>query len=162
MTIDLTGTSVDFFKKHLQTTARRFRTLRDTVGRKTYYVGAPGSHWQLKIYQKRPAVVRFEFTLRIAFLQKCGLRRPHELVLLRNIDLTRLVWLQEVDQSKLKVGDEGRLGNNQNRALRSWAQCLSTRQFSKALKDWGIARRDLLVPCALEWKIRRLQRRLMW
>jgi hypothetical protein len=162
MTTDLTGTSVDFLKMRLQTTARRFRTLRDAKGRKTYYVGGPRSHWQVRIYQKQPTVVRFEFIFRIPFLRKCGVRRPEELLLLRTIDLNRLVWLREIDASKLQVGIGGDLEDYQNRILRTWATCLSSSQFAQALKDSGVGRRDLLIPCAMETKLRRLQRKLVW
>jgi hypothetical protein len=162
MTTDLTGTSVDFLKMRLQTTARRFRTLRDAKGRKTYYVGGPRSHWQVRIYEKQSAVVRFEFIFRLPFLRKCGIRRPDELLLLRTIDLNRLVWLREIDASKLQMGIGGDLEDYQNRILRTWAKYLSPTQFSQALKDWGVGRRDLLIPCSMETKLRQLQRRLVW
>ena len=162
MTMDLTDTSVDSFKRVLFSTARRYRTLKDMEGRKTYYVGGPRSHWQLRIYEKQADVVRFEFIFRIPFLRKCGVRRSDEVLLLRKVDLNRLVWLREIDASKFQVGYRQNLANYQNRALRSWSQCLSATQFSKALMDWGVARRDLLVPCALESRLSRLQRRLVW
>lgn len=162
MTFDLTGTSVNFFRRNLQSTARRFRTVTDARGWKTFYVGGPRSHWQLRIYQKQSTVVRFEFTFRIAFLRRWGIRRPHELVLLRNIDLTRLVWLREVNESKLLVSGEKELEDYQNRAIRRMAQFLSANRFSKWLKECRIFRPELFVPCSLEAKLRRLQRRLLW
>jgi hypothetical protein len=162
MTMDLTEASVDFFKMRLQSTARRYRTLRDIEGWKTFYVGGSRSPWQVRIYQKQDAVVRFEFIFRIPFLRKYGIRRPDELLLLRKIDLSRLVWLREIDRSKLEIGDGERLENFQKRALQSLSQQLSASQFSRALRDCGIARRDLFVTCPLELKLRRLQSRLVW
>jgi hypothetical protein len=84
------------------------------------------------------------------------------LLLLRTIDLNRLVWLREIDASKLQMGLGGDLEDYQSRILRTWAKYLSASQFSQALKDWGVDRRDLLIPCAMETKLRRLQRRLVW
>jgi hypothetical protein len=162
LTMDLTGTSVDFFEARLQTSARRFRTLRDIEGRKTYYVGGPRSHWQVRIYQKTDTVVRVEFIFRIPFLRRYGVRKPDELVLLRRVDLGRLIWLREIDTSKLEVGEKRRPKDDQNRVLRSLAQWLSAKEFSNALKELGIRRPDIFIPCVLESKLRRLQRRLLW
>jgi hypothetical protein len=106
--------------------------------------------------------VRFEFIFRIPFLRKCGVLRPDELLLLRTIDLNRLVWLREINAAKLQVGIGGDPDDYQNRILRTWAKRLSSSQFSQALKDWGVGRRDLLIPCAMEKKLRRLQRKLVW
>jgi hypothetical protein len=162
MALDLTGTSVAFIKRRLLTTARRFKSYRDEWGRETSYVGGFRSPWQARIYQKRDDVVRFEFIFRREFLRNKGISRPHELVLLRKIDLGRLVWLREIDQSKLQVADGYDADDYRTRALRSLALRLSTKEFSAALKEVGSERPDLLIPCALEPKLRRLQRRLVW
>jgi hypothetical protein len=103
MTFDFTGTSIGFIKRHLLTTARRFQSYRDELGRETYYVGGFKSPWQVRIYQKRDDVVRFEFIFRREFLRNKGISRPHELVLLRKIDLNRLVWLREKGALEAKL-----------------------------------------------------------
>ncbi len=161
LTFDLTEASVDFFARHILTTARRFRRLRDEHGWETYYVGGPLSPWQARVYQKTAATVRLEFVFRRPFLRKRGIRLPHELVLLRVLDLGRLVQLRELNMAKLQVGDCG-LEDYRHRALCHLARRMTLTEFCDALKENRIVRPDLIVPCALESKLRHMQSQLVW
>jgi len=69
LTFDLTGESVQWFERSIFSSARRFTTLSDDEGRRTFYAGGPTSPWQLRVYEKTADVTRFEFALRRRFLR---------------------------------------------------------------------------------------------
>lgn len=161
LTFDLTGTTVAFFTRHLYTTAKTFNLVTDARGHQTFYVGCARSPWQLRIYDKTADVVRFEFVFRRAFLRRHSIERPCELLLLRTIDLGRMVRLLRLDRRRIRE-IESEIGDYQRRALCTLARWSTTKQFSALLKERGIRRPDFFTPCALERKLRLMQRRLIW
>jgi hypothetical protein len=159
VTFDLSETSVEFFIRHVQTRART-RVLRDDSGRRTFYVGRPSSQWQLRVYEKAEFLTSFEFIFRLEFLRKIGIRYPHELILLRRVNLSRLVSLREVDRSKLPKGSAEDF--RARAAVRAMSGSLTTKQFWAATKDYGIKRNDWFRPCPIEKRLQRMQDRLVW
>jgi site-specific recombinase XerD len=129
-------------------------------GRRTFYVGRPRSQWQLRVYDKTELLTRFEFIFRLEFLRKIGIRYPHELILLRRVNLSRLVSLREVDRSKLPKGSAEDF--RARAAVRAMSGSLTTRQFWAATKDYGIKRNDWFRPCPIEKRLQRMQDRLVW
>ena len=164
LSFDVTGYSVEYFVKHIQTRARRFRILRNRQSGKieTFYIGAPASAWQACVYQKPDDVVRCEFVLRRRFLREHGIRQPHEILLLRRINSGRLMRLRRVDKKRLAVIGDPMTGTCQNRVLCIWARMFTSAEFAAALKDQKIVRPDLFLPCGLERKLRKMQRGLIW
>ena len=158
LTFDHSEPSVEFFRRHVVTAARKLTSLANDRGN-SFYAGTRRSAWQLVIYDKAP-VVRCEFILRRQFLRRIGMNRPHEIVRLRTLDLLRLVRIQEVDPQRLAPISH-RSGYVQ-RAIRSWEERLSSRDFVKALRACGRRPDEWLRPCAVEAKLSRMQRRLIW
>jgi hypothetical protein len=161
LTFDLTGTTVGFFTQHLFTTARTSNLLTDVSGHKTFYVGRSQSPWQLRIYDKTPDVVRFEFVFRRAFLRRYGIERPCQVLLLRTIDLRRMVRLLRLDRQRIR-DIESSSNNYRRRVLCTLARWSTAKQFSELLKERGIRRPDFFTSCALEEKLRQMQRRMVW
>jgi hypothetical protein len=161
LTFDLTGTTIAFFTRHLYTTARTFNLITDARGGKTLYIGCRRSPWQLRIYDKTQDVVRFEFVFRRAFLRRYGIERPCQLLLLRTIDLRRMVKLLRLDRQRIR-DIENDSNDYRRRVLCTLARWSTTKQFSALLKERGTGRPDFFTPCALEEKLRLMQQRLIW
>jgi hypothetical protein len=158
LTFDVSEPSVEFFSKHAVTAARKVMSLANDRGN-SFYAGTRRSAWQLVIYDKAP-VVRCEFILRRQFLRVIGIDRPHQLVRLRTLDLRRLVRIQEVDPERLALINHH--SGYVQRVIRSWGERLSSRDFLRALRACGRRPDEWLRPCAVEGKLRRMQRRLVW
>jgi hypothetical protein len=138
--------------------------LEDLHGRQTLYVGARRSPWELRVYDKGPGIVRFEFIFRRAFLRTHGIEQPCQLLLLRTIDLGKLIWLRRLDRHRIsEIESENEItGNFQRRAMCTLAPFSTTKQFSELLKQRGTRLPEFFVPCALEAKLRLMQRRMIW
>lgn len=158
LTFDLSEPSVEFFRRHVVTAARKLTWLANDRGN-SFYSGTRNSAWQLVIYDKSP-VVRCEFILRRQFLCGIGINRPHEIVRLRTLDLRRLVRIQEVDPQRLALITPH--SGYAQRVIRIWAERLSSLDFINGLKACGRRPDEWLRPCAVEAKVRRMQRRLLW
>lgn len=158
ITFDLSEPSVEFFRRHASTAARKLTWLANDRGN-SFYCGTRNSAWQLIVYDKQP-VVRCEFILRRQFLRSIGINLPHEIVRLRTLDLRRLVRIQEVDPQKLALSSHP--SGYVQRVIRSWAERLSSRDFIEGMRASGRRPNNWLRPCAVEAKLRRMQRRLIW
>lgn len=162
MTFDLSDASVPYIRQHLQTKARHYRQLKDSQGRRTWYAGGPRSPLQIRVYQKAGTVVRLELVFRRAFLLRVGICEPHQLVLLRKVNLALLAHLREVDAAKSERFLGQKRENHRERVVQAWAEMLPPHEFSRTLRDLDIPRPDIFVPCGLELKIRRMQGQLIW
>jgi hypothetical protein len=96
LSFDTEGISMWRFRRELCSRAR-VRTYQYQSGKVTVYVGAAGSQWELRIYEKTASVVRIEFVLRSASLRAYNIRRPQDLLLLKEVPLWRKVAFREVD-----------------------------------------------------------------
>ena len=158
LTFDLTKPSVNFFRDHTVTAARKLTYIANERGR-FFCSGTRNSPWQLVIYEK-PPIVRFELILRRQFLRKLRVNLPHEIVRLRTLDLRRLVRVQEPESRNL--ADDNNVPGYVLPVIRNWAERFSTRKFAYALRGCGRRPDEWLRPCPVEGKIRRMQRRLVW
>jgi len=163
LTFDLIGTFVDFFIQRVLSRAKRFRVIRKN-GRTTLYVGRPTSGWQLCVYEKTPALTRFEFRLRSAELRRLGVKQASDIIHLRSADLFgRLLSVCETDGSQLPNSPGANDANESRaRAIRTWASTLSSRRFYRAMKDSGNWCAGMLRQSAMEKKLRQMQSRLVW
>jgi hypothetical protein len=163
VTFDLTGLSVPFFERSILSSARRFRTLRDRDGRRTLYVGARTSPWQVRVYDKTAELVRFEFIARRAFLRAHRLQTPAHLGLFRDIDLRSRFRLCELHGCKMKSLLKSIEEDFRRRALDRWARNLPLRVFLPAAKKYFAAvPEELVVPSPVEERLRRMQWKLSW
>jgi len=161
VTFDLTGTSVGFFERSVLTPARRFKTLGE--GRLTHYIGGRTSPWQIRVYDKAPGLVRFEFIARRGFLRAHGIHRPAHLVLLRDIDLRPRVQLRELNKSRIKALEKSIEEDVRRRVLARWVRDLPLRDILPAVKKkFAAVPGDLVVPSPVEERLRRMQWRLVW
>lgn len=161
VTFDLSGLSVDFFERSLLTSARRFRN----EGRRmrTHYVGGRKSPWQLRIYDKTPSVVRFEFIARRAFLREHLIQTPAHLRLFRDIDLRSRVQLRELDKGQIKALEESIHEEVRRQVLARWVRDLPLRDLLPAVKKkFAAVPGDLVVPSPVEERLRRMQWQLVW
>ncbi len=93
-TFDVTGVTIDYIRRHLVHAARTTIKVLSDGERKTVYVGSPRSAWQVRIYQKTHSVVRIEFVLRRPFLSRNGINGPEELLLLRKLNIWKLISIR--------------------------------------------------------------------
>jgi hypothetical protein len=162
VTFDLSGLSVEFFKRSILTSARQFRTLRDEKGRRTHYVGGRTSPWQLRIYDKTPSLVRFEFVARRAFLREHRIETPAHLRLFRDIDLRQRFQLRELDKDQMKALEQSIGEDVRRRVLARWNRDLPLRIFLPAVKkSFAAVPDELVVPSPVEERLRCMQWRLM-
>jgi len=158
LTFDLNTPSVDFFRDHVVTAARKFTYISNDRGR-FFCAGTRNSPWQLVVYDKA-SIVRFEVVLRRPFLRKLRVTLPHEIVRLRTLDLRRLVRVQESETQNL--ADDSNVSGYVLWVIRNWAERFPTREFANALRGCGRKPDEWLRPCPVERKIRQMQRRLVW
>jgi len=161
LTFDLSGVSVEWLRKRVFTRARNFRRLVDASDRRTLYVGGRTSHWQLRIYDKAPEVVRLEFVLRRPFLLKIGINVTRDLELLRGVNLKSLIRIRRVNKYLL-LGYVRRLEEIHRRLLRKWLRDLSFCEFSKRAKNcqWELPA-GLFVPSRFDKELWRMQAQLV-
>ena len=98
-TFDVTGATIDYVHEHLVHGARNDVKVLSDGERQTIYVGSPRSAWQVRIYQKRCRVVRLEFVLRRAFLSRHGINQPEDLLLLRKLNVWKLISIRSSSPS---------------------------------------------------------------
>lgn len=91
VTWDLRITFDEVAQRIISRVARRRLLLVDPkTGRRTLYLGARNSERQVCVYDKPGGVVRIEVRLRKRGLKRLGITRPEQLLLLRQVDFTRL------------------------------------------------------------------------
>jgi hypothetical protein len=93
-TFDVTGVSIEYVLRHLVHSARKPPLVLSDGERKTIYIGSPRSAWQVRIYEKTETVLRLEFILRRAFLSRHGIKRPEDVLLLRKLDVWKLMSIR--------------------------------------------------------------------
>jgi hypothetical protein len=162
VTFDLKGLSVEFFQRHIFTSARRIRMQRDEYGTPTLYVGGRTSSWEVRVYPKTAELLRFEYIFRRPYLRTHNIRRVSDLKVLCNVDVRRLVWLREVNRSALKSLERS-VEDYRRRILIRWSQALPVRKFVRAAKEkFGAVPRELVVESPVEERLRRMQKKLVW
>ena len=161
LTFDLTGRSVPWFERGTFSSARRFVTLRDEQGRRTFYAGGPTSPWQLRVYEKTNEVTRFEFALRRRFLRQRRISLPQDLELLRYLDFGYCVTLQRPNLYAMEAIKKD-LESERWRAFDSLSRMLPLREFVVAAEQmFGAPRRDLVLPDPLDERLGRMQRQMI-
>jgi hypothetical protein len=166
LTFDLGGIAITEFRRTVFSSAHRFRSLRDKTGRRTFYIGGRTSPWQARIYQKTEGMVRLEFVLRRPFLRRHGITQIADLEKLRSVDLSRRVWLREVNRAGLKLLErkvqETENDDVRQRIPRRWIKDLPLREAVPAVKKYfGAVPDQLLRVSPLETRIRRMQQKLV-
>lgn len=154
VTFDFTGEDFERVRKNLLYRAHRVLVLTDDRGWKTFYVGSPSSSWQVRLYQKTSYALRLEFILRRGFLKRFGINRPQDILLLRKIDIWRLLSVRRYSRSSAK------------RVTRDWADAAARRAVLNWIDD-GRSREPLLrilrenrTPAKLIFRRTKLQKRL--
>jgi hypothetical protein len=160
---DLRGVTVCDFVRHGLHRARRRKFLEDLQGRKTYYVAARTSDWQIKAYTKAPDLTRFELTLRRGYLRRQEIRTPIEIFNLQSLlDPGKFISLCEISEPRLE------------RAIRSWSpgakamarDYLAYRhplsQFVQFLRANNIPPAAVLRPSEVHARVQEMIRRLYW
>jgi hypothetical protein len=162
LTFDLEGRSVEWFERRIFSSARRFRSLEDEQGRRTFYAGGPTSEWQLRVYEKTGDVVRFEYILRRPFLRKRRVSSLEDLVLLRYLDLGACVSLQRPNMCVMKSVHRNLRTELRRRGFASLFRDLPLREFLPVAEDiFGIPRRDLVLSSPMNEQLRTMRRRLV-
>jgi len=95
-TYDFTGVSIEYVLAHLIHRAKTAVKVLSDGKRKTIYVGSPRSAWQGRIYQKTDSVLRLEFILRRSFLSRHGINQPEDLLLLRKLNVWKLMSVRRL------------------------------------------------------------------
>jgi hypothetical protein len=93
-TFDVTAASIEYVLVHLVHSARTSPRVWSDGERKTIYVGSPRSAWQVCIYEKTDTVLRLEFILRRSFLSRHGINRPEDLLILRKLNVWKLMSIR--------------------------------------------------------------------
>lgn len=166
LTFDLLGPSVEFLRRGIFSSAHRFRTIRDDEGRETYYIGGRTSPWQVRIYQKTQRVVRLEWVFRRPFLRQQGITQIGELKKLCTVDLTRRIWLRELDTAALKKLErrvrESEAEDVRRRILLRWFRDLPLRtSIPRAKKHFGAQPKKLALQSPVGERLRRMQSQLL-
>jgi hypothetical protein len=161
LTFDVTGRSVQWFERSIFSSARRFVTLNDSSGRRTFYAGGPTSPWQLRVYEKTTEVTRFEFALRRRFLRQRRISRPEDLELLRHLDFGYCVTLRRPNLYAMEAIKKN-LEFERRRAFDSLFGMVPLREFViSAEQMFGAPRRDLVLPDPLDERLGRMQRQMI-
>jgi hypothetical protein len=163
LTFDFTGTSVEDIGGQLIHRAKQVKTLTDERGWKTIYVGSPRSSWQVRIYQKTASVVRLEFVLRRGFLSRHGITRPEDVLLLRRIDVWRLVSFRQFSHSRAKRVARNLKSRTDRRLIGDWPQTWRSKEsLLQVLKRNRISADTVFRRTSLQARLRQMQRRLVW
>ena len=160
LTFDTSGVQLWQFCRDLCSRARGVE-VGDGSGASTQYVGGARSPWQLRNYQKTPAVVRVEFVLRSNFLSAHGIRRPQDLLQLRRLDLWRYVGFRVVDHSLGYLLPP--------RVLEPWSRrglllppAMPASVVERELRAAGIDPSRWVIPSDREKLLRKMQGHLLW
>lgn len=161
LTFDLSDVSVGWLRKRIFTRARKFRRLRDSQGRRTFYLGSRISPWQVRIYEKTDEVVRLEFILRRPFLRKIGVNGTQDLVKLRDLNLRALLRIRRMNRP---VWEDfvATLEEPYERAFRSWLRWMTLSGFAARAKEYGWTfPPDVIVLSKIDRRIQEMQQRLV-
>jgi hypothetical protein len=104
--------------------------------------------------------VRVEFILRRNFLRRRSINEPHELLLLRELNLPRLIRLRDVDPKKVLAIEER--GNYRQRGLCALAARSTRRQFNALMKKLGGRPPDIFASSLIEKRLSEMLSRFVW
>jgi len=153
LTFDLKKPSYAEICRTIEYRASRSRKLGGGTKRgHTMYVGSSRSLWYARIYEKKKGVLRVEFVFRRGYLSARGISSPNDLVLLRNVNLRRLLSLRQFSATRLaKVTKNWQSGlgeiignwNNDGRPIQLLRQWLSANrvQIGNVLRVSGTQRK---------------------
>jgi hypothetical protein len=163
LTFDFTGTSIFELDRQLFHRARQVKTLTDKRGWTTIYIGSPRSSLQVRIYQKTASVVRLEFVLRRGFLAKHGINRPEDVLLLRKIDVWRLVSLRQFSRSRAKRVAQNLKSRTDRRLIADWPHNWRSKEtLLRVLKRNHVPTDAVFRRTRLQKRLQQMQRRLVW
>jgi hypothetical protein len=162
LTLDLTGHSVPYFRRHIVHRTRSWREI-DSASGKTLYVGSRFSPWQVVIYDKAANIVRYEVVLRRSFLLKRGLSSPDALVTLRQLDLKRLASLRSFRRDQVVSATERWPNTTLKEMLLDWdydGRPLQT--LYRFLRKSGIKPDSVLCRSSGQLRMDAMLRNLVW
>lgn len=163
VTFDLKDFRFERLARQLLSRARRRRELCDATGRRTLYLGGPRSDWQLRVYSKRVGVLRCEVILRRPFLKVRKIAHVEDVLLVKQVNLWKLIWLRSFDDRALRACLR-RVNNS--RVANLWAEsvCITpTTDLLTELRDYfHVDGLPLLRVAAAERVMRRMQQNLVW
>jgi hypothetical protein len=93
LTFDITQCSLEHIREVCRVATRKRSGITSVTG-KTLYYGSPRSAWQLRVYEKQPAL-RIEFVFRLPFLRQHGIHAPHDICKLARINLRKLITISD-------------------------------------------------------------------
>lgn len=136
---------------------RRLLLVDRKTGRRTLYIGARNSERQVSLYDKPGGVVRIEVRLRKRGLKRLGITRPEHLLLLREVDFTRLFSISEFRIPATIIEEEWK--------RRLWAYLAEHDSLGSVLKDFRrvhpVPYAKVLAPTPLDECLRKMQRRMV-
>jgi hypothetical protein len=129
---------------------------------RTFDIGSPRSLWFVSVYEKKVQdVLRVEFKLRRGFLSGRGVTRPHDLVALRTLQLSKLISFRNFSEPRIIAGTKGWSETAVDWCLRSRARRLS--HVNRILCATNRADVDrLLRKSASQRLLESMQRLLVW
>lgn len=161
LTFDTHGQDLKEIERRTFTAAKNCDLKQDKHGRRTLYIGSARSAWQVRVYQKTSAIVRFEFIFRPAFLRVLRISAAHELLLLKRVNLATLVrW---PDEKSLSILNQFMRHEQGWRLEASLDLCrYSAQEGERILRSYGVNTSGLFPESTLDRTLRRMQSRLIW
>jgi hypothetical protein len=163
LTFDFTGVTIGYVLRHLIHRAQHAARVLSDGERMTIYVGSPRSAWEVRIYEKTHAVLRLEFILRRSFLSRHGINQPEDLLLLRKLDVWKLLSVRRFSPS------------NAARVTRTWDNAIgkelvvtwgeyrrSLSLLPRILKNHGVHPHQVLRRTRLQRNLEEMQKRFVW
>lgn|GEM_PF-3568749 len=163
LTFDFTGSKLDRLKRLLIHAARKVTTLCDDRGWQTVYVGSARSAWQVRIYQKTKSVIRCEFILRRRFLARHGIHRPEDVLLLRRVDVWKLVSFRRFSCTRASRATRNWKNRTARRLVLDWYKDHRSREsLLHVLKGNSVPARAVFRRTRVQKMLKRMQQRLIW
>jgi hypothetical protein len=163
LTFDVTGVELQWVRNNLLHRAKRIRILKDTTGRQTIYVGSAKSSWQARIYQKTETILRLEFILRRPFLKDHNINRPEDIVLLRKLNIWRLLSLRRFSRSHAIQVTKHWANPVAKNILIDWARWNRSREgLVRMLRINRVDFKRILRKTRLQRTLEHMQHQLIW
>jgi hypothetical protein len=137
------------------------RKFLDKNGKTTIYVGALRAPRELRLYEKTDSIVRVEFILRSTFLRALSVRKPQDLLLVKNAPLWRKVGFREVSISGAATPPRQVRQRWLDRGL-TVLRRMPARDVELELRKAGVNPSDWVVRSDRGRLLRRMQKRLIW
>jgi hypothetical protein len=153
---DFYGSFDDFARQIVSRSTRKRLLLVDhKTGQRTLYLGSRRGERQVCLYDKAPGVVRLEIRLRLGGLKRLGINSPKQLVLLKDVDFSRLVSICELRVPAV-VREKWR--------RKLWEYFAERQSLDVLMREFAqyhrVPRKQLLRPTPLDMHIRDMQRKL--